>query len=193
MRSYMLVILTFVAACGSSPSANTGVDAPSSTGADAPTSSSHDAPTADAASSGGHDGPTGGGVDAPASGGGPDAPVSGGTPDAPVASTADAPVAETPDAPVAATPDAPVAEANAFHYVMSTVKVGANAAEARSFAFDLDGNGMVDDALGLAVISIEPFVSLDIDSTIHDALVNGTIVILDAVHADNLANAAPAD
>src|SRR5262249_28601193 len=210
MRSYVIGILAFTAACGSSsssiqgagahvaswhaPSSGSQVDAHVNVGA-APGAGADAKPSADGAP--GQtvvDAPSGsGGADAPASGGGVDAPTSGNTPDAPTAEMPDAPASATPDAPVSENPDAPIGAASAFHYVMSSPKGGAPGTEARSFAFDLDDDGTVDDALGLAVISIEPLVGLDIDGTIHDALVNGTIVILDAVHADALDDDATAD
>lgn len=206
MRCYVIGIVALASACGSSTSSIQGADAPA-TSVDAPSGSQVDAHpganidgapgsgSVDARPGTGADAPTnGGGADAPTNAGGADAPTNAGGVDAPAAGTPDAPVSEAPDAPpVSENPDAPIVTASAFHYVMSDLKVGATAAEARTFAFDLDDDGAVDDALGLAVISIEPLVGLDIDGTIHDALVNGTIVILDAVHADALDDDATAD
>ena len=68
------------------------------------------------------------------------------------------------------------------HYATSSLKVGATASEAMSFAFDVDGNGRADNALG-TFLSIP---AVGADSAISNALSMGDFIILHSVRADNL-------
>jgi hypothetical protein len=121
-------------------------------------------------------------------------PASGGSPDGAV----DAAAAEKPDAPVAdGQPDAPpapdagtVTPATHHHFVTSSLRVGSSATEARSFGFDLDGDGAADNKLGLTLAGLGG--ALGVDATLDDALVTGSLVLLHSVRATGLGSSADA-
>ena len=83
------------------------------------------------------------------------------------------------------TPDTGVTQTGTYtHYVTNSLKVGATAVEANSFAFDLDGDGEVDDALGRTLALVGAF--LDVDGRINVALKAGQIILLHSLRADSL-------
>jgi hypothetical protein len=91
------------------------------------------------------------------------------------------------------TPDAPPQSSAPYtHYVTNSLKIG-NAAEAASFAFDLDNDPQhrPDNALGGLLSGLKLIAGIDIDAALASALNQGEFVILHSVHGD-LTNAASA-
>jgi len=214
MRAYMWVLgaaalMLGASGCGGSSNASPSdaggtVDARTATGTpDAKPSGSPDA--ARASDGGTADARPGSGADAATGVGSPDARTGGGS-DAPIAGSPDAPISESPDGSAGAAdapetppdsqvvivvPDAPPGPV--FHYVMSSIKFGATADEARSFGFDLDGDGKVDNALGATVTAVAGLTGLVVDAMLEAALTAGSVILLDALHADNVTDDPSAD
>lgn len=77
------------------------------------------------------------------------------------------------------------------HFVTSSLRLGANGTEARSFAFDLDGNGTRDNVLGITLTALSAQLG-DIDQALNDAIILGSQVLLHSVQAQNLESAGSA-
>ena len=107
----------------------------------------------------------------------PDAPLP--APDAPLTRPDGA---EPPDA---AEPDAATGGGTFFHYVTSSLKLGASRSEAESFAFDLDGDLHPDNNLGVSMALLSG-TGITIDTELDEALRAGTMVLLHSLEADAL-------
>jgi hypothetical protein len=183
MRTYMwsYALALALAACGSSESERPLEDARTNAVDARPVSSDGGtSPAVDAGGSHAVDGSTGGAsADAPIGAGGADAPGGGDEADAPAGGDgADGPGQSGGF-------DAPAAAAG-FHEVMSSLKLGGDSNEARTFAFDLDGDGKVDDRLNDTVITVGGLIGLDFDASLASLLQSGSFVVLDSIHADSL-------
>jgi hypothetical protein len=90
-------------------------------------------------------------------------------------------------APLVTAPDAaPITgPATYTHYVTSSLMVGTSKSQADSYAFDLNGDHVVDDKLGegLAQLSGQ---GLSADSALAQAVTAGQIVLLQSLHATSL-------
>jgi hypothetical protein len=115
-----------------------------------------------------------------------DAPVA--QPDAPEPPPDAAPLdAPPPDAPPpdAPPPDGPTGGGTFFHYVTSSLRLGATPGEAEALAFDLDGDLRPDNKLGVAMATLSGS-GITVDTELDEALRAGTMILLHSLEADGL-------
>src|SRR4051812_49339149 len=70
----------------------------------------------------------------------------------PIDVPADLPTDMPPDMPIA---DAPPPPANHFHYAMDSLLVPMNNSQARDFGMDINGDGTVDNQLGMVLATLQ--------------------------------------
>jgi hypothetical protein len=72
------------------------------------------------------------------------------------------------------------------HYATSALKIGSTPGEAMSYAFNIDGKGSADNALGTAIAGLNA--QLMADAAIEEALGMGQFIILHSMRADDLSS-----
>ena len=86
------------------------------------------------------------------------------------------------DAPVDMPVDAPAPPVGHHHYVVDHVSVPTTNEEARMFALDIDGNGQVDNQLGM-VISTFTTMGIDLQGAMTSAVDTGKLILLGDLYA----------
>ena len=94
-----------------------------------------------------------------------------------------------PNLPIDAPPDAPpMATGNHSHYVVDRVLVPTNSSQAKMFGLDLDGNGTVDNALGMVLATFSSM-GADVQGSVDHAVDVGDILMLADIQTTAFDNA----